>query len=59
MRPPTPIADATSLRVTADGAYGPQTQAAVKALQGRAKLASTGVVATLTWKALEGELRAR
>ena len=34
-----------ALRITADGAYGPQTQAAVKALQGRAKLARTGVVA--------------
>jgi peptidoglycan hydrolase-like protein with peptidoglycan-binding domain len=48
-----------SLRIPADGAYGPQTQAAVKALQGRAKLARTGVVATLTWKALEAELRKR
>jgi len=48
-----------ALRVTADGAYGPQTQTAVKALQGRAKLTRTGVVATLTWKALEAELRAR
>ncbi len=48
-----------ALRIGADGAYGPQTQAAVKALQGRAKLARTGVVATLTWKALEAELRKR
>ena len=48
-----------ALRVTADGAYGPQTVAAVKALQGRAKIASTGSVATLTWQALEAELRSR
>jgi hypothetical protein len=33
--------------------------AAVKALQKRARLASTGVVATLTWKALEAEMRRR
>ena len=46
-----------ALRVTADGVFGPGTQAAVKALQQRAKLASTGVVATLTWQALEAELR--
>ncbi|GAB3434284.1 hypothetical protein GCM10027517_02180 [Phycicoccus ginsengisoli] len=48
-----------ALRVTPDGAFGPQTAAAVKALQGRARLARTGTVATLTWKALEGELRRR
>jgi peptidoglycan hydrolase-like protein with peptidoglycan-binding domain len=48
-----------ALRVTADGAFGPKTQAAVKALQGRAKLARTGVVASVTWKALEAELRRR
>jgi hypothetical protein len=28
-------------------------------LQGRAKLARTGVMATLTWQALEAELRSR
>jgi peptidoglycan hydrolase-like protein with peptidoglycan-binding domain len=48
-----------ALGVAADGAYGSQTAAAVKALQGRAKLARTGVVATLTWQALEAELRRR
>jgi peptidoglycan hydrolase-like protein with peptidoglycan-binding domain len=48
-----------ALRIPADGAYGAQTTAAVKALQGRAKLARTGVVATLTWQALEAELRRR
>jgi peptidoglycan hydrolase-like protein with peptidoglycan-binding domain len=46
-----------ALKVTADGVFGPGTQAAVKALQQRAKLASTGVVATVTWQALEAELR--
>jgi peptidoglycan hydrolase-like protein with peptidoglycan-binding domain len=48
-----------ALRITADGAYGPRTTAAVKALQGRAKLARTGTVAAVTWKALEAELRRR
>jgi peptidoglycan hydrolase-like protein with peptidoglycan-binding domain len=48
-----------ALRITADGQFGPQTEAAVKGLQGRAKLARTGVVASLTWQALEAELRRR
>ena len=48
-----------ALGVKADGAFGPATATAVKALQGRAKLARTGVVATLTWQALEAELRRR
>jgi len=48
-----------ALRISADGAFGPATQKAVKALQARAKLAQTGVVATLTWQALEAELRRR
>jgi peptidoglycan hydrolase-like protein with peptidoglycan-binding domain len=47
------------LRITADGAFGPKTSAAVKALQGRAKIARTGTVASVTWKALEAELRRR
>ena len=47
------------LRVTPDGVFGPRTQTAVKALQGRAKIARTGTVASLTWKALEAELRRR
>jgi peptidoglycan hydrolase-like protein with peptidoglycan-binding domain len=48
-----------ALGVKADGAFGPATVTAVKALQGRARLARTGVVATLTWQALEAELRRR
>ena len=48
-----------ALRITADGQFGPQTETAVKGLQGRAKLARTGVVASLTWQALEAELRRR
>jgi peptidoglycan hydrolase-like protein with peptidoglycan-binding domain len=48
-----------ALRITADGQFGPQTEAAVKALQARAKIARTGVVASLTWQALEAELRRR
>ena len=46
-----------ALRVTADGSYGPATEAAVKAAQRAAHLAQTGVVATLTWKAVEARLR--
>jgi peptidoglycan hydrolase-like protein with peptidoglycan-binding domain len=48
-----------ALRVTADGVFGPRTTAAVKALQGRARIARTGTVASVTWKALEAELRRR
>jgi peptidoglycan hydrolase-like protein with peptidoglycan-binding domain len=48
-----------ALGLPADGAFGPVTQAAVKALQARAKLAQTGVVATLTWQAIEAAVRAR
>ena len=48
-----------ALRIGADGQFGPQTETAVKALQGRAKIARTGVVASLTWQALEAELRRR
>ncbi|WP_353950844.1 peptidoglycan-binding protein [Knoellia sp. S7-12] len=45
-----------ALRIGADGSFGPATEAAVKAAQGRARLASTGVVATLTWKAIEKQM---
>jgi peptidoglycan hydrolase-like protein with peptidoglycan-binding domain len=48
-----------ALALPADGFYGARTTAAVKALQGRARLTRTGVVATLTWQALEAELRRR
>jgi len=48
-----------ALRITADGRFGPATTAAVKAVQGRAKIARTGTVATVTWKAVEAELRRR
>lgn len=48
-----------ALGLPADGAFGPTTQAAVKAVQARAKLAQTGVVATLTWQAIEAVVRAR
>ncbi len=46
-----------ALRITADGSFGPKTEAAVKAAQKAAHLASTGVVATLTWKAVEARVR--
>ena len=48
-----------ALRVGADGRFGPVTEAAVKALQGRARIARTGVVAAVTWQALDAELRRR
>ncbi|MHB1473354.1 MAG: peptidoglycan-binding domain-containing protein [Dermatophilaceae bacterium] len=46
-----------ALRVTPDGAFGPITQAAVKAVQSRAKLAPTGVVSGVTWIAIESQIR--
>jgi peptidoglycan hydrolase-like protein with peptidoglycan-binding domain len=45
-----------ALRITADGNFGPGTLAAVKAAQARAKLSQTGVVATLTWRAIEKQM---
>ncbi len=45
-----------ALRITADGAFGPQTEASVKAAQLTAKLTQTGVVGTVTWKAIEARL---
>ena len=46
-----------ALRVSPDGAFGPITQAAVKAVQSRAKLAPTGVVSGATWVAIEQQIR--
>lgn len=48
-----------ALRLKATGAYDLTTVAAVKAFQKRVKLASTGSVATLTWKAVDADLRSR
>lgn len=45
-----------ALHITVDGSFGPGTEAAVKAAQARAKLTQTGVVATLTWKAIEKQM---
>ena len=45
-----------ALRITADGSFGPKTEAAVKALQQTAKLTQTGVVGTVTWKAVEARM---
>ena len=45
-----------ALRITADGSFGPITEAAVKAVQLNAKLTQTGVVGTLTWKAVEARM---
>ena len=45
-----------ALRISPDGNFGPGTLAAVKAAQARAKLSQTGVVATLTWKAIEKQM---
>ena len=46
-----------ALRVAPDGAFGPITRAAVKAVQSRAKLAPTGVVSGVTWDAIESQIR--
>jgi peptidoglycan hydrolase-like protein with peptidoglycan-binding domain len=48
-----------ALGVVPDGIFGPKTLAAVKAAQGRAHLARTGVVGTVTWQAVEAALRGR
>lgn len=56
---PAVVALQRALRIGSDGLFGSQTEAAVKALQGRAKIARTGVVASLTWQALEAEMRRR
>ncbi len=45
-----------ALRTTADGAFGPKTEAAVKTAQQAAKLTQTGVVGTVTWKAVEARM---
>ena len=41
-----------ALGITADGVYGSQTQAAVKAFQKRVRLTQTGIVTSVTWDAL-------
>ena len=51
------VAAQRALRVTPDGAFGPLTLAAVKAVQLRARLAQTGVVSGLTWVAIERQMR--
>jgi peptidoglycan hydrolase-like protein with peptidoglycan-binding domain len=48
-----------ALRLKVTGAYDLTTVSAVKAFQKRVKLASTGSVATLTWKAVDADLRSR
>ncbi len=48
-----------ALRVSQDGEFGPGTQAAVKRVQGKYRLAQTGVIRELTWAALDEELRSR
>ena len=45
-----------ALRVTADGAFGAKTAAAVKAVQRLARLAQTGVVSGPTWVAIENRM---
>ncbi|MGN6611358.1 MAG: peptidoglycan-binding domain-containing protein, partial [Angustibacter sp.] len=42
-----------ALHIPADGAFGPQTAAAVKAAQRKGHVAATGTVATLTWVTIE------
>jgi len=50
---PAVVALQRALGISADGSFGPMTEAAVKNAQGRANLARTGVVAALTWQAIE------
>ncbi|MGL4743095.1 MAG: peptidoglycan-binding domain-containing protein [Dermatophilaceae bacterium] len=45
-----------ALRVTPDGSFGPVTEAAVRSVQQRARIAQTGVVGTLTWRAVEARM---
>jgi len=45
-----------ALGVSARGAFGPKTAAAVKAVQRRAKMAQTGVVSDWTWVAIENQM---
>ncbi|KGN32397.1 hypothetical protein N802_18705 [Knoellia sinensis KCTC 19936] len=45
-----------ALRLPADGTFGPGTEGAVKMAQQKARLARTGVVGTLTWKAIEKQM---
>jgi peptidoglycan hydrolase-like protein with peptidoglycan-binding domain len=52
------VAVQTALGVGADGDFGPQTTAAVKAVQLSAKLAQTGVVSDWTWVAIESRMSA-
>jgi len=46
-----------ALRVAPDGDFGPKTQAAVRSVQSRARLAPSGVVSGLTWVAIEKQIR--
>lgn len=48
-----------ALRVTQDGQFGAGTLAAVKRVQGKYRIAPTGVIRDLTWAALDEELRSR
>ncbi|HRW00938.1 MAG TPA: peptidoglycan-binding protein [Tetrasphaera sp.] len=48
-----------ALRITQDGIFGSGMEAAVKRIQGKYRLAQTGVIRPLTWAALDEELRSR
>lgn len=48
-----------ALRITQDGVFGPATKNAVERIQGKYRLAQTGVVRALSWAALDEELRSR
>jgi len=45
-----------ALRVAADGAFGPRTTTAVKAVQSKARMARTGVISGWTWVAIENRM---
>ena len=49
----------SALGLEADGSYGSATKAAVRELQARHKLTRTGYVGSVTWQALEREIRSK
>lgn len=48
-----------AMRISADGQFGPMTEAAVKAVQKKYQLTQDGTIQKLTWAALDQELRSR
>jgi peptidoglycan hydrolase-like protein with peptidoglycan-binding domain len=53
---PAVVALQKALRMRVSGTFGPRTEEAVKLQQENAKLTQTGVVGSLTWKAIEARM---